>query len=345
MSPSSLEGLAHADGPETLGPQGTASVKSVARLLAWAALSLGMMFLFAGLAWSIRGGMEPPSSEPQPDLETRTRASLVPPPDSSLVQFKRGRLAYQVHCARCHGPEGRGDGPDAVALRPPPRDLASRPRAHGETPEAIRSVILQGIPGTAMTGWSQLLSSQELDAVVDYVRSLGPPPRETEASESQKALLRGAGFEPIEPAIAASPLTFETLDGRKRTLDQDQGKAILLVFWGTTCAPCMDELPSLDQLAREFATAKLAVLPICVDEPDAALVREVARTRTKHLPLFVDQTGLARIQYDVQTLPCAVLIDPEGRQIGRAQGGKDWSTEAVHNLLRTLASQADHLKE
>lgn len=329
MRPASLAALPATDNAETLGPRRS----SLAQWLASMALGLGMMIFFAVLAWSIRGGMEPPSIEP----ETAPQASLVPTPDPQIVRFKKGRLAYQVHCARCHGHEGRGDGPDAAVLRPPPRDFASHPWTHGETPEAIRAVIRQGIPGTAMTAWGDLLASQELDAVVDYVRTLGPPAQNTAASDTQKSLLRGAGFEPIDPAIAAPPLTFEGLDGRKRTLDQEQGKAILLVFWGTTCAPCMDELPSLDRIASEYGDAPLAVLPICVDEPDDALVREVARTRTKRLPLFVDRTGLARIQFDVQTLPCAVLIDPEGRQVGRAQGGKDWSTEAVRMLLQTIA--------
>lgn len=341
MKPTPLEGLPTTDIAETLGPQRTAPARSVVRGFMYAALGLGMMILFAGLAWSIRGGMEPPSTEP----ETAPQANVASAPDQQVVSFKKGRLAYQVHCARCHGPEGRGDGPDAMALRPPPRDFATRPWSHGETPEAIRAVIRQGIPGTAMTGWSELLSPQELDAVVDYVGTLGPPPSQnTEANDARKALLRRAGFEPVEPMIAASPLTFEGLDGRKRTLDQEQGKAILLIFWGTTCAPCMDELPSLDQVAKEFADAPLSVLPICVDEPDDELVREVARTRTKHLPLFVDRTGLARIQYDVQTLPYAVLIDPEGRQVGRLQGGKDWSSEPVQTLLRAITSQPVDLK-
>ncbi|WP_406693607.1 redoxin domain-containing protein [Singulisphaera sp. Ch08] len=336
MNPSSPEGLAQTGEVDTRGAQRTSPSGSVARFLAWTALGLGMMILSAGLAWSIRGGMEPPSPAP----ESAPVANVVPPPDQKSVLFKKGRLTYQVHCTRCHGPEGRGDGPDAAVLRPPPRDFAARPWTHGETTEAIRTVILQGIPGTAMTGWSHLLSSQELDAVVDYVRSLGAPPREIKVSDTPTTLLRQAGFEPIEPAIAASPLTFEGLDGRKRTLDQEQGKAILLVFWGTTCAPCMEELPSLDRLASEFAHAPLAVLPICIDEADDALVREVERTRTRQLPLLVDRTGLARIQYDVQSIPYAVLIDSEGRQIGRAQGCKDWSTEAVRELLRTVTSRS-----
>lgn len=312
-----------------------ALVKTFARGVAWAILGPGLMVLCAGLAWWIRGGMEPPS--PTPVALAPQQPHTASAPDQKTALFKRGRLAYQVHCARCHGPEGRGDGPDAASLRPPPRDFASRPWSHGETPEAIRNVIRQGVPGTAMTAWSDLLAPHELDAVVDYVHSFRSPATGSETDPAQQVLLRQAGFEPVDPPIAAVPFSFEDLDGRKRTLDQDRGKAILLIFWGTTCAPCMEELPSLDRIAQAFADAPLAVLPICIDEPDDAVVREVARTRTKHLPLFVDRTGIARIQYDVQTIPCAVLIDSKGRQIGRVQGGKDWSIEPVQRLLQAIA--------
>jgi mono/diheme cytochrome c family protein/peroxiredoxin len=336
---SSLVEPSLADNPESLGPQGperrSSPARTIAQFVGVAAVGLGMMALSAGLAWSIRGHLETEADSPGPEIGPQTTVGAQP--DRKTAKHKTGRLAYQVHCARCHGPEGRGDGADAAVLRPSPRDLSSRPWTHGETPEAVRSVILRGIPGTAMTGWGHLLSPEQLDAVVDYVRSLGSPPGDAKPRDFPTMLLRRAGFEPVDAAIAAPSITFQDLDGRERTLEQERGKGILLVFWGTTCAPCVDELPALDRLADEFGDDRLAVRPICVDEPDEALVREIARTRTKHLSLFVDRTGLARLRYDVQTLPSAVLIDREGRLLGRADGGRDWLAESVREALRAVA--------
>ena len=330
------------DNPEPADPCSTPA-RAIARTLGLAAVGLGMMAISAGSAWLIRGRLERDSTEPAPAAVVESGAQAHPSPrGGETTRFKVGRLAYRVHCARCHGPEGRGDGADSAVLRPPPRDFATRPWSHGESAEAIRSVILQGVPGTAMTGWSHLLSAEQLNAVVEYVRSFAPPPEPKLANTKgiPSSLLSRAGFEPSLPA-AAPAIAVQDLDGRDRSWAQNQDKATLLVFWGTTCAPCLEELPSLERLAAELGEARLAVLPICVDESDASLVREVARTRAKQLPLYLDRTGLARLRYDVQTLPCAVLIDREGRLIGRSQGGKDWSTEAVKAALRAVAAAGD----
>jgi mono/diheme cytochrome c family protein len=64
------------------------------------------------------------------------------PADPELV---RGELLYRIHCASCHGLEGGGDGPVAVALEPRPSDLTtSTLRAGGIFPEAELVAVIDG---------------------------------------------------------------------------------------------------------------------------------------------------------------------------------------------------------
>src|SRR5215469_8018503 len=70
------------------------------------------------------------------------------PTTSSRVD--RGEILFQIHCAKCHGPEGHGD-PEALAMqKPPPRDFARRPWRFEATLDSIRRITVEGIPGTAM---------------------------------------------------------------------------------------------------------------------------------------------------------------------------------------------------
>ena len=84
----------------------------------------------------------------------------------------RGAEIFAVNCAICHGDRGRGDGPLAVALKPPPSDLTKRHVFHHPDERLLRW-ITEGIPGTAMPPFGDYLSLEERQAVVSFVRHLG----------------------------------------------------------------------------------------------------------------------------------------------------------------------------
>ena len=84
-----------------------------------------------------------------------------------------GRAVFTANCATCHGETGRGEGPAAVGLEPPPADLTDGSWVTGDgSVPAIRNVVENGSPGTAMIGWKGTLSDAEIDAVARYVQSL-----------------------------------------------------------------------------------------------------------------------------------------------------------------------------
>ena len=92
-----------------------------------------------------------------------------------------GREIYQQRCSWCHGNEGRGDGPSAVGMFPPPRDLVRadykiRSTPHGQLPtdDDIFNVISRGFPGTPMEGWNAILDEEDIWNLVSYVKSLSP---------------------------------------------------------------------------------------------------------------------------------------------------------------------------
>jgi mono/diheme cytochrome c family protein len=100
-------------------------------------------------------------------------------PAATSESLARGRKLYVANCLSCHGPEGRGDGPQVKELknengRPThPRDLTRGGYKGGGAPERLYARILVGMPGTPMPA-SNTLKPDEVCDLVHYVRSLAP---------------------------------------------------------------------------------------------------------------------------------------------------------------------------
>jgi DMSO reductase family type II enzyme heme b subunit len=95
-----------------------------------------------------------------------------------FAQNEKGKELYDGFCARCHGIDGDGKGEAGNFTYPKPRDFTSgiykfRTTPSGEPPidDDIKRIILRGIPGTSMTGWAGKFSDDELDAMVEYLKS------------------------------------------------------------------------------------------------------------------------------------------------------------------------------
>ena len=140
-------------------------------------LAFGAVLLALDVGRSIwaRVALEYPSAVYRPD--PARYADLTWPPGANLgPNTPLGMRVYAQHCAVCHGPNGRGNGPAAPSLFPRPRDFTSgifkyKSTAAGEPPtdaDVLRTVR-EGLPASAMPYFSGILSNEELAAVVRQV--------------------------------------------------------------------------------------------------------------------------------------------------------------------------------
>lgn len=90
-----------------------------------------------------------------------------------------GYTTYVEYCIQCHGADGKGHGPAAPGLLPPPRDFTQGLYkfpwvGYGELPhdEDFARIIRHGLPGTAMLPWD--ISDERLDAVIQYIKTFAP---------------------------------------------------------------------------------------------------------------------------------------------------------------------------
>ena len=110
---------------------------------------------------------------------SHARAQQAPP--AAAAGTSHGKAVYDAHCVECHGSTGKGDGPAAMTLFPHPRDFTSgryklRTTETGSLPVDADLVhtVKQGVFGSAMPGWDGLLPDADIDAVVQYIKTLSP---------------------------------------------------------------------------------------------------------------------------------------------------------------------------
>lgn len=90
------------------------------------------------------------------------------PVEPTNESIEAGRMLFQQNCIVCHGPEGRGDGPQAENLDPRPVDIRQHLPLH--TDPQFYAFIANGVPGTAMPAWSGQLSEEDIWNLVNFMR-------------------------------------------------------------------------------------------------------------------------------------------------------------------------------
>jgi mono/diheme cytochrome c family protein len=111
------------------------------------------------------------SATPAPVSAT---AAATAPAAVTPEVLAKGRAIYKANCVPCHGESGKGDGPGAGVLKPPPRDHTDYTYMSTLTDKNIADVIRMGgaIKGRPLMPSHPQINGGDLDALVAYVRSL-----------------------------------------------------------------------------------------------------------------------------------------------------------------------------
>ena len=125
--------------------------------------------------------------------------------------------------------------------------------------------------------------------------------------------------------------------GRERTLSDWRGKVVLLNLWATWCLPCRKEMPALDRLQKELGSDGFEVVALSVDRKGLEASRKfLDETKVEKLALYVDPTARANTELRALGLPVTLLIDAQGREIGRLLGPAEWDSEDAIRLIRSV---------
>jgi peroxiredoxin len=142
-----------------------------------------------------------------------------------------------------------------------------------------------------------------------------------------------AGPQVGEPLPA---LDVPALDGPPVNLGDYRGRVLVLNVWATWCAPCREEMPSLQRLSERFPEEHFVVVGLTVDE-DTNLAREFLLKYGIHFPILSDPAGaIAEGLLGVSAYPDTFIVAADGTLVERVTGGREWDGAEMVSLLESL---------
>jgi thiol-disulfide isomerase/thioredoxin len=145
----------------------------------------------------------------------------------------------------------------------------------------------------------------------------------------------GHPFAPAPTLLPAPAMSFVDGSGHRLGLEAFAGKLVLLTLWATWCPPCVEEMPALDRLEARLGGAGFQVVAVSVDRGGRETVQPfLQRHALDHLAVYLDPDGAALRAWDTNSLPTSVLIDPDGRVLGRIEGEADWNAPEALALIQ-----------
>lgn len=128
---------------------------------------------------------------------------------------------------------------------------------------------------------------------------------------------------------------FFDAQGKQRSLKEWRGKVVLLNLWATWCAPCRKEMPGLDRLQAELGSDTFEVVTVSADKTGIEGAKKFFdQIKVEKLAVYADPTVRIHSGLKAIGMPATLLLDAEGREIGRLVGPAEWDTPEAKALIR-----------
>jgi thiol-disulfide isomerase/thioredoxin len=176
----------------------------------------------------------------------------------------------------------------------------------------------------------------------------GAPVKTSQPPVAPEITPKGPGSNPLSQGHMAAfvfrkepealpDVKFQDATGKERSFADWRGKVVLLNLWATWCLPCRKEMPALDRLQKELGSDKFEVVAVSVDRKGVEAAKKfLDEVKTEHLGLYVDPTTRMTSDLRAVGLPATLLIDAQGREIGRLLGPAEWDSEDAKRLIRSF---------
>ncbi|WP_395621965.1 TlpA family protein disulfide reductase [Sphingomonas daechungensis] len=144
-----------------------------------------------------------------------------------------------------------------------------------------------------------------------------------------KGVDRGQKGQPAPDAKFLDP------DGGEISLADFKGTPVLVNLWATWCAPCVKELPTINEIAREHdKDGTLGVIAVSQDMGEQGSVEAfLAKLKVDDLGAYHDPKMALSGALNAQVLPTTILYDADGKEVWRYVGDLDWTSDEARKLL------------
>jgi thiol-disulfide isomerase/thioredoxin len=146
--------------------------------------------------------------------------------------------------------------------------------------------------------------------------------------------LTAGEFIPVTPPQPAPQVAFTDPDGKAMTVADFKGKPLIINFWATWCTPCLKEMPSLERLQSNLA-GRLVIAAVAQDRLGAQRVIPFAAEKgLNKLKIYLDPKAELGRAFGSRGLPTSIIIDAEGRVVGRVEGAVEWDSAEIMARLK-----------
>jgi thiol-disulfide isomerase/thioredoxin len=193
-------------------------------------------------------------------------------------------------------------------------------------------LIAAGVFAASMTAASLIYKSR---------LPVEPEPMKLSALQTSPVLKPVLGFKMHEEPRALEDFQFVDGDWKAVNLADFHGKVVLLNLWATWCAPCRAEMPTLDRLQTMLGGPDFEVVALSIDDGGVPVVEAFyEELGLKSLRIYVDPTVKATLRLKVLGVPTTLLIDRDGKELGRYAGPAEWDSPTVVGMIRQQLAAA-----
>ena len=139
----------------------------------------------------------------------------------------------------------------------------------------------------------------------------------------------------IKSPKAYEEVIFKDINQKNVNLDDFKGKLIILNFWATWCAPCKEEMPSLDDLQSNSNFSNLKIFPINIGQEDISKSESFFKELDiKNLNIYFDAPITLAKKFSLRGVPTTILFNKQGKEFARIIGSIDFKDEKFINWLK-----------
>lgn len=143
------------------------------------------------------------------------------------------------------------------------------------------------------------------------------------------------GFYVFDSAFTQPDFKVADLAGAQKSRNSLKGKVVLLNFWATWCAPCKEEIPSIDALSKAMKGKNFEVFAVSLGE-DSQTVQGFVDDQKISFPVYLDPRNTLARNYASQGIPTTYILDKEGRFIAGMVGSYNYANPEFIALLDEL---------
>ena len=129
---------------------------------------------------------------------------------------------------------------------------------------------------------------------------------------------------------------FKDINQKDVHLNDYKGKLLILNFWATWCAPCKEEMPSLDRLQENIDLYNLKIFPINIGSENLAKSENFFKElEIKNLNIYFDSPITLAKKFSLRGVPTTILFDKKGKEFARIIGSIDFNDEKFIYWLKS----------